>query len=199
MSALRFALAALLALAVPSVLVAQDAAPATATSDEAIADAQAVYGPQDTRAKPAEAQPSEAKPKCGTPGPGGEIVVCGTTEDPDKYRVKSSEDLDPSKTRDVVPRAPDLYNLPVPAMVGVGVTFKGCFLPPCPAPMPLLIDLKSIPEAPPGSDADRVGKGLAPRGGSGEPAPSPAPAQTETAEPALKPPESASPAEAPSG
>ena len=191
MSALRLALALLMALAVPSALAAQDAAPATATADEAIADAQAAYGPQDTR----------AKPKCGTPGPGGEIVVCGTTEDPDKYRVKSSEDLDPSKTKDVVPRAPDLYNLPVPAMVGVGISVKGCFLPPCPAPMPLLIDLKKIPEAPPGSDADRVGKGLAPRGGSGEPAPkpAPAPAQTETAEPAVKPPESASPAAAPSG
>ena len=194
MSALRLSLAALLALAVPSALSAQDAAPATATADEAIADAQVAYGPQDTRAKP-----SEVKPKCGTPGPGGEIVVCGTTEDPDKYRVKSSEDLDPSKTRDVVPRAPDLYNLPVPAMVGVGVTFKGCFLPPCPAPMPLLIDLKSIPEAPPGSDADRVGKGLAPRGGSGEPVPTPAPARSERIEPAVRPPESASRAEVPSG
>lgn len=197
MSALRFALAALLALAAPSVLAAQDsgtapaAAPTTATADEAIAAAQAAYGPQDTR----------AKPQCGKPGPGGEIVVCGNTEDPDKYRVKSSEDLDPKMTKDVVPRAPDLYNLPVPAMVGVGVTMKGCFIPPCPAAMPLLIDLKAIPEAPPGSDADRVGKGLAPNGSSGRPAapPAPAPAPAETTEPAVRLPESASPGEAPSG
>jgi hypothetical protein len=28
----------------------------------------------------------------------------------------------------------------------------------------VLIDLKSIPEAPPGSDADRVARGLAPTG-----------------------------------
>jgi hypothetical protein len=193
MSALRVALAALLALAVPSVLAAQESgtAPAAATADEALAAAQDAYGPQDTR----------AKPKCGTPGPGGEIVVCGTTEDPDKYRVKSSEDLDPKMAKDVVPRAPDLYNLPVPAMVGVGVTFKGCFIPPCPAPMPLLIDLKKIPEAPPGSDADRVGKGLAPNGSTGQsaPGPTPAPAPAQVTEPALKPPESASPAEAPSG
>jgi hypothetical protein len=189
MSALRFAFAAVLALAAPVSLSAQDAGTATSA-------AQDTYGPQDTRAKPAE-----IKPKCGTPRPGGEIVVCGTAEDPDKYRVKSSEDLDPKMAKDVVPRAPDLYNLPVPAMVGASVTFKGCFVPPCPAPMPLLIDLKKIPEAPPGSDADRVGKGLAPRGGSGEPTPRPAPAppQSETTEPAVRPPESASPAEAPSG
>lgn len=190
MSARRLALGALLALAVPSVVAAQESGSTrtTGTADEAIADAQAAYGPPDTR----------AKPECGRPGPGGEIVVCGTAEDPGKYRVKSSEDLDPSKTKDIVPRAPDLYNLPVPAMVGVGVTMKGCFIPPCPAAMPLLIDLKALPEAPPGSDADRVGKGLAPRGGSGQPSPAQGPA--EAADPAaIKPPESASPAAAPSG
>jgi hypothetical protein len=179
---LRWAtMAVLLALAAPAVAKAQD----TATAEEALAAAQEAYGPPDTR----------AKPKCGDPGPGGEIVVCGTAEDPDKYRVKSSEDLDPSKTKDVVPRAPDLYNLPVPAMVGVGVSMSGCFIPPCPAPMPLLIDLKALPEAPPGSDADRVGKGLAPNGSQGTPAPRPAPAP----EPAVTPPKSATPAEAPSG
>ena len=80
---------------------------------------------------------------------------------------------------------------------GVAVA-SGCFIPPCPPPMPVLIDLKAIPEAPAGSDADRVGKGLAPRGGSGVPLPAPV-SPEPTAAPGLRPPESASPAEEPSG
>lgn len=163
--------------------LAQDSPQATA--EEAAAAAQAAYGPPDPK----------AKAECPRPKNPGEIVVCGEQDDPAKYRVPSSADLDPKNAKDGIPRAPDLYNLPQPAMVGVGVSAKGCFIPPCPSPMPLLIDLKSIPEAPPGSDADRVAKGLAPRGDS---VPPPAPA-TPALEPAVRPPESASPAEEPSG
>ena len=165
-------------------VAAQDASPVTA--EQAVAAAQEAYGPPDTRVKPA----------CPTPKPGDEIVVCGENEDPDKYRVKSSADLDPKKARDGLPRAPDLFNLPQPAMVGVGVSAKGCFIPPCPSPMPVLIDLKAIPEAPPGSDADRVANGLAPRDARNAPSPVPA---LPPAEAALRPPESASPAAEPSG
>jgi hypothetical protein len=163
----------------PSPASAQEGA--TVTAEEAVTAAEEAYGPPDARAKPA----------CPAPKPGGEIVVCGQTEDSSKYRVKSSADLDPKAAKDIVPRAPDLYNLPQPAMLGVGITMGGCFIPPCPAPMPLLIDLKAIPDAPPGSDADRVGRGLAPRGG---PDPVPAlpmmPSSPPSASgPAVKPPE----------
>lgn len=180
MPRLLIPLAALVA--VPA--AAQDAGPVTA--EQAVAAAQEAYGPPDTRAKPA----------CPAPKPGDEIVVCGENEDPGKYRVKSSADLDPKNAKDGLPRAPDLFNLPQPAMVGVGVSAKGCFIPPCPSPMPVLIDLKAIPEAPPGSDADRVAKGLAPRDRDAPPTPAPAPAQTEAA---LRLPGSASPADEPSG
>lgn len=178
-------------IALPCAVLASAAlsAQATVTSEQAAAAAEEAYGPVDTRAKPA----------CAASKPGGEIVVCGNTEDRDKYRVKSSEELDPSKTRDVVPRAPDLYHLPVPPMVGVGISAQGCFIPPCPARMPLLIDLKAIPEAPPGSDAARVASGLAPRGTPEAPAPpaaTPAPAEAGRA---ATPPAAASPAVKPSG
>lgn len=165
---------------------------ATRTAEQVSAEAEAVYGPADSRAKPA----------CPAPTPGGEIVVCGETEDSSKYRVQSSGDLDPTgKGASGPPRAPDLFNLPVPPMVGLTMTTKGCFIPPCPSPMPLLIDLKAIPEAPPGSDADRVGRGLAPRGGPDTAVTTPVPAPTPGAGPAAAatPPESASPAEVPSG
>lgn len=88
-------------------------------------------------------------------------MVCAEQEDQAQFRVRSSSDIDPTGAgaRGGGPRAPDVgTNYP-----GV-VVAKGCFIPPCPPPMPELIDLKAIPEAPPGSDADRVARGLAPRG-----------------------------------
>jgi hypothetical protein len=181
----------LAALLLSSPLAAQDAggdaasSPPSVTAEQAIATAQDVYGPPDTRAKPA----------CPTPKPGEEIVVCAQEQDNSKYRVQSSGELDPTGkgAKDSVPRAPDVGTV----YPGV-VVAKGCFIPPCPPPMPVLIDLKAIPEAPPGSDAERVGQGLAPRGGSGTPPPAPA-APPTAAESALKTPESASPAAEPSG
>jgi hypothetical protein len=169
----------LAALLLSSPLAAQDAGgeaaepPRTVTAEQAIATAQDVYGPPDTRAKPA----------CPAPKPGDEIVVCAQEEDDSKYRVQSSGDLDPTGegARDGVPRAPDVGTV----YPGV-VVATGCFIGPCPPPMPVLIDLKAIPEAPPGSDADRVGQGLAPRGAPSAPA-------------AVTPRGSASPAEEPSG
>ena len=47
------------------------------------------------------------------------------------------------------------------------VVARGCFIGPCPPPMPVLIDVAALPEAPPGSDADRMARGLAPRGNDG--------------------------------
>ena len=82
----------------------------------------------------------------------GEIVVYREISDPDRYRVPS--DTDRGVVRDEVPRAPDLE----PRYPGVAVA-KGCFIGPCPRPMPVMIDLKAIPEAPEGSDADLIARG----------------------------------------
>ncbi|MXO75193.1 hypothetical protein GRI40_08185 [Altererythrobacter aerius] len=134
----------------PAASGAQDSPPPV-NAEQAMERAREVYGPPDTR----------ARPECPPPKPGDEIVVCGQTEDMSKYRVQSSGDLDPAGAgaTDTIPRAPEVGT----AYPGV-VVASGCFIPPCPPPMPVLIDLKAIPEAPPGSDADRVAKGLAPRG-----------------------------------
>lgn len=111
------------------------------TADEALRNAQAFYSVTPPRPKPCPA------------GTGSEIVVCRELEDAKKQYVPS--DLDNGKPDDGVPRAPDVSGLPQGGMV----VMRGCFIPPCPGPPPLIIDLKSIPEAPAGSDADRIAKG----------------------------------------
>ncbi|WP_246543378.1 hypothetical protein [Novosphingobium profundi] len=88
----------------------------------------------------------------------GEIVVCAPDEE--EFRVESSSDLDPTGKN-----ATDDGALHTPDVAGGGI-FKGkstmggmCFLGPCPPAQPLIIDLSSIPEAPVGSDADKIAKG----------------------------------------
>jgi hypothetical protein len=124
-----------------SVLLAAAAAAATApaiTAEEALEKARALYS--------VETQRQRAR-RCPDPKP-GEILVCREREDPDKLRVPSDTDLgDPD---DRMARAPDVSFLPHWSQ-GVRVGRK--------PPDPLIIDLKAIPEAPPGSDADRIAKG----------------------------------------
>ena len=83
-----------------------------------------------------------------------EIVVCAP-RDPDADRYPGREDLDSvQSTDDGLPRAPDL----APKYPGV-VVARGCFIPPCPPPPMVFIDVKALPQAPPGSDADLIAKG----------------------------------------
>ncbi|WP_209349206.1 hypothetical protein [Pontixanthobacter sp. CEM42] len=137
----------------PSVItsaVAQDIEPLR--TEEAAEDTKVVFGPP------------PPKPKCD-PQEGDEIVVCAEEEDQSQFRVKSSSELDPTSEeaiKDGLPRAPDVG--------GAGI-FKGpatvsglCLVPPCPPPPALIIDVTALPEAPPGSDADRISRGLAPLG-----------------------------------
>ena len=83
-----------------------------------------------------------------------EIVVCAP-RDRDKDRYPAREQLDSVKsTYDGLPRAPDLR----PVYPGP-VVARGCFIPPCPPPAMIFIDVKALPEAPAGSDADLIAKG----------------------------------------
>ena len=83
-----------------------------------------------------------------------EIVVCRTRDD-DADRLPLREELDSVKsTDDGIPRAPDLR----PKYPGV-VVARGCFIPPCPPPPMVFIDVEALPEAPAGSDADLIAKG----------------------------------------
>jgi hypothetical protein len=114
------------------------AAPAPAiTAEEALENARAVYSVETRR---------RAR-RCPEPKP-GEILVCREREDPDELRVPSDTDLgDPN---DGMVRAPNVSSLPDWRQ---GARFGRK------PPDPLIIDLNSIPEAPPGSDADRIAKG----------------------------------------
>ena len=85
---------------------------------------------------------------------GNEIVVCREVVDPDKYSVPSDADL--GVVKDEIPQAPEVGHQYAPGVV----VARGCMIPPCPRPMPIIIDLDAIPEAPPGSDADLIARGL---------------------------------------
>ncbi|MDZ4308867.1 hypothetical protein [Allopontixanthobacter sp.] len=108
--------------------------------------------------------PPPPEPACA-PAQGDEIVVCARQEDNSQFRVKSSTELDPESEEaldDGLPRAPDVAGPGIfkgPATVG-----KLCIpgLQKCPPPPALMIDLSALPEAPEGSDADKVGKGEIP-------------------------------------
>ncbi|MEP2735068.1 MAG: hypothetical protein ABJP34_02125 [Erythrobacter sp.] len=94
----------------------------------------------------------------------GEIVVCGRSVDNSKYRTTSDSQKRYAEETAFIndPQAPDVAGAGIfrgPATVG-GM----CFIPPCPPPKALIIDVEALPEAPPGSDADRIGRGLPPVG-----------------------------------
>ena len=133
------------ALLLSAPLAAQDA-PAP-TAEDVLAAGKQAYSLPDAKTRQAE---------CAAPQVGSEIVVCGREEDDGRFRAQSSSDLDPmgAGAKDTVPRAPGVETV----YPGVAVA-SGCFVGPCPPPMPVLIDLKAIPEAPPGSDADLIARG----------------------------------------
>ena len=83
-----------------------------------------------------------------------EIVVCARRDD-GKDRYPGREQLESvQSTKDRIPRAPDF----VPKYPVV-VVARGCFIPPCAPPPMIFIDVKALPQAPAGSDADLIAKG----------------------------------------
>ncbi len=121
------------------------------TAEDAIANAKQVYGPPPpTRncSKPKKDQDAN------------EIVVCAKQQDDSQFRVKSTSELDPNSREaldDGRPHAPDL--------AGAGI-FKGkptvsgaCLLQGCPPPPAYVLDFSLLPDAPEGSDADKIAKG----------------------------------------
>jgi hypothetical protein len=77
---------------------------------------------------------------------GNEIVVCRQLEDADKQRLLSPTERAQAAGEmppDPIPSAPDLWG----GMRGGVTVAKGCFVPPCPRPMPPIIDFSKIPEA----------------------------------------------------
>jgi hypothetical protein len=119
------------------------------TAEDALAKERQVYGVP----KP----PPEPSQGCDT-GQGansGDIVVCARKPgDSAQFRVKSTAELDPKSRQnlyDGLPRGPDISGLPDCS--------SGCMRMGRNPPPIHLIDLSKIPEAPEGSDADRIAKG----------------------------------------
>lgn len=85
----------------------------------------------------------------------GTIVVCGGKEASDRERVPLRDETDGATSTDTgVPRAPNV--------TGLRDCSRGCIgVGGVPPPM-YYFDIKALPPAPPGSDADRIAKGEIP-------------------------------------
>lgn len=87
---------------------------------------------------------------CEPPGPDGELLVCGKRAAPPP-RIEPTERLPRPDSKSAGLGAP-----PIP--IRPGVKIGGCFLQKCPKEL-YFIDMKAIPEAPEGSEADKMSKG----------------------------------------
>lgn len=102
--------------------------------------------------------PDRSRGRCAKASRTGEIVVCGPEED--SFRVKSTAESDPNSrqaTRDGALHTPDVAGNGI--FKGKATLGKMCLIGGCPPEAAYMIDLSSIPEAPAGSDADKIAKG----------------------------------------
>ena len=93
----------------------------------------------------------------------GEIIVCRLRGDLAKYgydKERAESRYAAATMNQGNPAAPEMFGIPDHGIV----VARGCFIPPCPPPPAYIIDFDSLPEAPPGSDADRIARGLPPLG-----------------------------------
>lgn len=131
-----------------------DQVPATRTAEEALAASSEAYGP------------APPEPDCDVAENPDEIVVCAEIQDQEQFRIRTDREVEDDYARRTMnkgdPKAPDVSG---PGIFKGPATIGGlCFIPPCPKEPAVIIDFDELPETPPGSDADRVGRGLAPRG-----------------------------------
>ena len=150
-----------LGVALPLFLFAPDAVAQTAES--AVGQAQDVYGP------PPPMEDCSAEQEAAIVS--GEIIVCRRKVDQDQYRVTDRE----AAQKRYAEENERMGEFGMPAglpddFVGPGI-FRGpatvgglCVIGPCPPPPAYMIDFDELPDTPTGSDAERVGQGLAPRG-----------------------------------
>ena len=121
------------------------------TAEQAVETARRVYGPP-----PPD---PEQRADCAEPE-GDEIVVCAQLEEQSQFRVESSLDRNDDSKMKWMGDPPDVSG---PGIFKGPATASGC-IPglTCPPPPVYLIDFDALPEAPPGSDADRIAKGEIP-------------------------------------
>jgi hypothetical protein len=121
---------------------------AATKAQELDADARAAQMIEDSRAYYGTKQPLRG---CQAAAEPDEIVVCAHVRPDPRYEKVAPPRFDRAKMTAF--GAP-----PVGGGVGGSVTVRGCFLQKCPRPL-YIIDLKAIPEPPPGSDADLIARG----------------------------------------
>jgi hypothetical protein len=94
----------------------------------------------------------------------GEIIVCRRTGSNAENRFSSGKDAQRRYAEETAfkgaPGTPDVAGEGI--FRGPATVSGACFVPPCPGEAPLIIDIESLPEAPAGSDADRIARGLPP-------------------------------------
>lgn len=117
------------------------------------------------RGEVSEAQVRECADRADAGAISGEIVVCRRVgEDPSNYYSGGREAAQKRYAQETAfkgdPQAPNTFGIPNHGNpIGFG----------SPPPPALIIDVEALPQAPPGSDADRISRGLPPLGeGEGE-------------------------------
>jgi hypothetical protein len=137
----RIAAFLLLAALLPAALAAQDRG---ASAEQMVDKAKQAYGP------------APPKPRCDKNSQDPNvIVVCAELEEQEQFRVRTDEDAENDYARETMNKG----NPPPPNVDGDGI-FKGpATFKLAPPTVPLIIDLEDIPDAPEGSDADKIGKG----------------------------------------
>ena len=138
---------------------------ALAGTPAAAQDREDVVGPvlEDARRAYAAPEPERELPADCPESADNEIVVCAPVEqNPDQYRVQSRLERGDESHLEWTGQAPDVS---APGIFKGPATVSGCIKGiNCPPPPAYIIDFSELPEAPPGSDADRIARGLAPRG-----------------------------------
>lgn len=98
----------------------------------------------------------------------GEIVVCGSRPGDTDPRYSSNEEA----ANRYAEKTKNQGTLPTPDVAGPGIfrgpaTVSGICVPGifnCPKAPAIFVDVRALPQAPPGSDADRIARGLPPLG-----------------------------------
>jgi hypothetical protein len=144
---------------VSGVAQAQDATEANdraVTTEDVLADARFLYGPPPPMEDCSDEQEAAIL--------SGEIIVCRRKPDQRQFRTLPSDEAQSRYAEETMNKD----NPQTPDVAGGGI-FRGpatvssmCFIPPCPKEPALIIDVTALPKAPPGSDADRIARGLPP-------------------------------------
>ncbi|MDY7097906.1 MAG: hypothetical protein SXU28_07190 [Pseudomonadota bacterium] len=155
----------------PALLHAQESDPATSKTDDDRGVIDILSRAAET-APPDELDIRECDKETEAAELSGEIIVCRQRgERPADYFSGSREDW----LKKYAYESRNYNAPPTPDVAGAGI-FRGepsisglCFIPPCPEEPALLIDVTKLPPPPKESDAERIARGLPPRGWDGNP------------------------------